>query len=96
MRAVTNEEFALLDEILRTGDFHAYGADCTDNHPQWVLFESLEERGYVGWYAGPLTREVHETPECSDYLDEGPFDPCLTQLGHMAVLCWKAAHQPAC
>jgi hypothetical protein len=79
MRGLTAAEFALLDEIARTGDFYGYRPG--DPEEPFDLAEDLEERGLVGWYYGPLSRE------CEGFLDEDDeLDPMVTPLGR-TLMC---------
>jgi hypothetical protein len=83
MKTLTTKEYALLDCILRTGDFGS-----GDEGGLADTFEALDERGLVDLFYGPISRELDaEEPDAPDYGEEA--DPCVTAQGRLAMLCYR-------
>ena len=91
MRRLQDVEYALLRQIESRGDFGGYQTHSGEDHPEWVLFGELEDRGLVGWVWGPISEEMFQDTDDWKYLADGPFDPCVTPLGRTAMLCYRAS-----
>jgi len=87
MKGLSQRERALLIEIRQTGDFGGHGSDDED----WAAFDTLEDRGLVGWAYGPISRFLDEKFGPDDPDDGEPVDPVVTAFGLVALQCAQLA-----